>query len=46
MTEAAAGVVRVGDRFDRAMMVHLPDRIDPFGENGEFHTLVKVWEGG
>jgi len=45
VTEAAEGVVRVGDRFDRAMMARLPERIDPFGENGEFHTLVKVWEG-
>ena len=44
VTEAAEGVVRVGDRFDRAMMARLPDRIDPFGENGEFHTLVKVRE--
>ena len=45
VTEAAEGVVAVGERFDRAMMGRLPDGVDPFGENGEFHTLVRVWEG-
>ena len=44
VTEAAVGGVAVGERFDRAMMARLPDGIDPFGENGEFHTLVRVWE--
>lgn len=44
VTEAARGVVAVGERFDRAMMARLPRSIDSFGENGEFHTLVKVWE--
>ena len=43
VTEEAHGVVQVGQRFDRAMMMRLPERIDRFGENGEFHTLVKVW---
>ena len=45
VTEEASGVVRVGQRFDRALMTALPERIDRFGENGEFHTLVKVWAG-
>ena len=45
VTEEALGVVRVGQRFDRAMMAALPEGIDRFGENGEFHTLVKVWAG-
>lgn len=45
VTEPAEGIVAVGDRFDRTMMERLPESIDPFGENGEFHTLVKVWEG-
>ncbi len=45
VTEDALGVVRVGQRFDRAMMTALPEGIDRFGENGEFHTLVKVWAG-
>ncbi len=43
VTEPAEGVVEVGDEFGRAMMERLPDSIDPFGENGEFHTLAKVW---
>ena len=43
VTEEARDVVRVGQRFDRTMMAALPERIDRFGENGEFHTLVKVW---
>ena len=42
----AHGVVQVGQRFDRAMMTALPERIDRFGERGEFHTLVKVWAAG
>ena len=48
VTGEARGVVRVGQRFDRAMMAALPERVDRFGENGEFHTLVKVWaaDGG
>ena len=45
VTEEARGVVQVGQRFDRAMMTGLPEQIDRFGENGEFHTLVKVWAG-
>lgn len=45
VTGAAEGFVAVGERFDRAMMARLPGDIDPFGENGEFHTLVRVWEG-
>ncbi len=35
--------IRVGDRFDRAFVADLPDGIDAFGENGEFHTLAEVW---
>ncbi len=43
VTEEASGVVQVGQRFDREMMTRLPERIDRFGECGEFHTLVMVW---
>jgi len=32
--------VAVGDRFDRALIERLPRGVDPFGENGEFHTLI------
>jgi len=34
------GTVHVGDRFDRDFVDRLPEEVDPFGENGEFHTLV------
>lgn len=40
---AAAGVIRPGQRFDRALMARLPEGVDRFGENGEFHTLIKPW---
>jgi len=29
-----------GRRFDRALLRELPARVDPCGENGEFHTVV------
>ncbi|WP_108791281.1 DUF5522 domain-containing protein [Erythrobacter sp. Alg231-14] len=32
--------VKVGDRFDAAFIARLPDHIDAFGENGEFHTRI------
>ncbi len=32
--------VSVGDRFDRKLIDILPESVDPFGENGEFHTLL------
>lgn len=35
--------VRVGDVFDRKLRARLPEGVDGFGENGEFHTLVEVW---
>ena len=34
------GGIRTGDVFDRAFWDRLPDGIDAFGENGEFHTEV------
>ena len=37
------GVVATGDRFDRALAARLAKAgVDPFGEEGEFHTLVTV----
>ena len=39
ITAAMPGVA-VGDRFDRDLMARLPDGIDRFGENGEFHTRL------
>jgi ATP-binding cassette subfamily B (MDR/TAP) protein 1 len=44
VTDAAQGALAPGQRFDREAMTQLPDGVDPFGENGEFHTLAKVWE--
>ncbi|MDJ0979181.1 MAG: DUF5522 domain-containing protein [Erythrobacter sp.] len=32
--------VHVGDLFDRALMERLPESVDRFGENGEFHTRI------
>ncbi len=42
-TDAALGALVPGQRFDREAMTRLPDGVDRFGENGEFHTLAKVW---
>lgn len=36
-------LIRVGERYDQsfvAQLQHLPQKIDPMGENGEFHTRV------
>ena len=44
VTEAAEGQVKRGDKFDRKLYENLSETIDAFGENGEFHTLVKVWD--
>ena len=32
--------IKVGDRFDAELVSKLPDNVDAFGENGEFHTKV------
>lgn len=32
--------VAVGERFNRALVARLPEGVDPFGENGEFHTRM------
>lgn len=34
--------VEVGERFDRALVERLPRGVDPFGENGEFHTRIML----
>lgn len=44
VTEAAQGGVSRGDCFDQSFIDRLPVGVDAFGENGEFHTLAKVWE--
>mgnify|MGYP001800947373 CR=1 FL=1 len=30
----------IGDTFNRDLIARLPEAIDPFGENGEFHTRI------
>ncbi|MEL7519751.1 MAG: ATP-binding protein, partial [Pseudomonadota bacterium] len=32
--------VSVGDAYNRDLIARLPEGVDPFGENGEFHTLI------
>ena len=36
--------VRMGDTFDGGLVESLSADCDGFGENGEFHTLAKVWD--
>ncbi len=44
ITPEALGTVQVGELFDRRLWAQLPSGVDRFGENGEFHTLAKVWQ--
>ena len=34
--------VSIGDPYDRALVARLPAGVDPFGENGEFHTQLRL----
>ncbi|GAB0491990.1 hypothetical protein MMPV_003248 [Pyropia vietnamensis] len=43
---AMDGSVAVGDPYDDAFRSRLPPGVDPWGENGEFHTIVACWEEG
>lgn len=44
VTRPIDGIV-VGQLFDRALVkCALAAGCDPFGENGEFHTLARVWD--
>jgi ATP-binding cassette subfamily B (MDR/TAP) protein 1 len=36
----------VGQRFDADFVASLPPEVDPFGENGEFHTKIDVTSCG
>ncbi len=40
--EACAQVISVGDLFGRALLDRLPEGVDRFGENGEFHSYVEI----
>ncbi|NRB73646.1 MAG: hypothetical protein HRU46_04760 [Verrucomicrobiales bacterium] len=44
VTPDAKNAVQIGDHFNRALMESLPEGVDRFGENGEFHTLARVWD--
>ncbi|MEM7690492.1 MAG: DUF5522 domain-containing protein [Pseudomonadota bacterium] len=39
ITTSLSGIT-LGDAFDRDLIERLPEGVDPFGENGEFHTLI------
>ncbi len=41
-SEECASLFSVGDPFDRDLIAKLPESVDAFGENGEFHTIVRV----
>ena len=34
--------IAVGDRYDAELIAKLPADVDPFGENGEFHTKIAI----
>ncbi|MEO0417815.1 MAG: DUF5522 domain-containing protein [Pseudomonadota bacterium] len=38
--------VSVGDAYNRDLIARLPEGVDPFGENGEFHTLISFASSG
>ena len=40
--EACAEVISVGDVFGRELIARLPEGVDRFGENGEFHSYVEI----
>ncbi|MEM7099449.1 MAG: DUF5522 domain-containing protein [Pseudomonadota bacterium] len=44
VTEAAEKLIKPGDIYNRSLFERLSRDVDGFGENGEFHTLAKVWE--
>ena len=33
-------VLQIGDIFDNTLMQKIPQTVDKFGENGEFHTYI------
>lgn len=34
--------IEIGSAFDAKMVARLPEDVDPFGENGEFHTKIAL----
>ncbi len=41
LSAVPGGHGEVGQPFDAAFVQSLPEGVDPFGENGEFHTVVR-----
>jgi diphthamide synthase (EF-2-diphthine--ammonia ligase) len=44
VTSSMVDGLSVGLVFNQNLLNELPDNVDGFGENGEFHTLAQVWE--
>lgn len=42
VSDALTHLVEVGQTFDQSLLRVLPEGIDPFGENGEFHTYIRL----
>jgi diphthamide synthase (EF-2-diphthine--ammonia ligase) len=41
VAEKYKNVIKIGELYDEQFIKHLPDRINPMGEKGEFHTEVR-----
>ena len=44
LTSSMIDGLSVGTVYNRDLLNELPEDIDPFGENGEFHTIAQVWK--
>jgi diphthamide synthase (EF-2-diphthine--ammonia ligase) len=44
LTSSMVDGLSVGLVFDRSLLNEIPDNVDGFGENGEFHTIAQVWK--
>lgn len=44
VSKDAAALIRIGEVYGEELRARLPSTIDAFGENGEFHTVVEVWD--
>jgi len=42
VSDACKGVIAVGDIYSPELIAKLPEGVDAFGENGEFHTFVQL----
>lgn len=44
LTSSMIDGLSIGTVYNRELLNALPDDVDRFGENGEFHTIAKVWK--